>query len=91
MERKNYLLSGSIAFQTIAATTAPARGAAMKTQRSAMAAPLAKKAGPKLRAGLTLVPVKWMPKMWIRTSVRPMARPANLLWPDLEEKQILQK
>ena len=34
-------------------------------------------AGPKLRAGLTEVPVRGMPMMWTKASVRPMMMPAN--------------
>ena len=33
-------------------------------------------AGPRLRAGLTDTPVMLMPKMWITTSVMPIAKPA---------------
>ena len=39
--------------------------------------PPTSRAGPRLRAGFTLTPVMWMPKIWIATSVMPMASPAN--------------
>jgi len=35
------------------------------------------RAGPRLRAGFTDVPVMGMPTMWIRTRLKPMDRPAK--------------
>ena len=69
------------AIQITAASAAPISGATMKIQRAAIGAvfPLiaATRAGPKLLAGLTDVPVRPMPRMWTRTSVKPMTTPAN--------------
>lgn len=45
----------------MAATTPPAMGAKMNTYSCDKASPPAKRAGPKLRAGLTEVPVNGMP------------------------------
>ena len=46
-----------IAFQTVAATTAPTRGATINTHNCSNAATPANNAGPILRAGFTEVPV----------------------------------
>ena len=37
-------------------------------------------AGPKLLAGFTDVPVKWIPKMWIRVNDNPITNPAIVLF-----------
>ena len=53
-----YFFSGAMAFQMKAASAPPTSGPMMNTHRSAMACPPWNKAGPILRAGFTLVPVK---------------------------------
>ena len=55
-------------FHTRAANTPPTSGATINTHTFAKASPPMNSAGPKLLAGFTEVPVKWMPM--ICTSVR---------------------
>ena len=49
----------------------------MNNQSCFIASDPANSAGPIDRAGLTDVPVRGMPTMWIATRVRPIARPAK--------------
>ena len=64
--------------------TAPRMGATKKSQSWARALPPDKRAGPRLRAGLTEVPVTGMVTRWISIRVTPMASPAMALFPNLE-------
>ena len=52
----------------------------MNSQSCSIAWPPDRRAGPKLRAGLTETPVTWMPTMWMTARVMPMATPANGPW-----------
>jgi len=56
---------------------APTIGATKNSHNWLRAAPPASKAGPKLRAGLTDVPVIGMPTIWITVSAQPIAIPAK--------------
>jgi hypothetical protein len=53
-------------FQTRAAAIAPTTGATMNSHNWPQAFPPANKAGPKLRAGLTEVPVMGMATRWMK-------------------------
>lgn len=67
------------AFQMSAASAAPTSGAAMNTQTWEIAVgsiPAIMSAGPKLRAGLTDVPVNGIPMICTKVSVSPMIMPA---------------
>ena len=74
-----YSLSLAITFQRRAAMAPPMNGPTMNTHNCERASPPWKRAGPMERAGLTEVPVKWIPTKWMRIRLRPMARPAKLL------------
>lgn len=75
-----YLLSFRVR-QTIADSAAPTNGATINSQSCASAWPPSNRAGAILRAGLTEVPVIGMQTIWMRTSVRPIAYPANCFAP----------
>ncbi len=57
----SYSSAGLMTFHTMAAIRAPTSGPAMKTHTQARASPPIRRAGPRERAGLTLVPVRPMP------------------------------
>ena len=59
------------------AITAPTIGAKMNTQTCCNACPPRKRAGSKLRAGLTDVPVNGMPIICTTASVQPITIPAT--------------
>jgi hypothetical protein len=59
-------------------------GATKKSQSWARALPPDKRAGLRLRAGLTEVPVTGMVTRWISIRVAPMASPAMALFPNFE-------
>lgn len=65
---------------TIAAIAAPIRGAAMNSQTCVIGTEFPTneliKAGPKLLAGFTDVPVSGIPKICTRVKVKPITRPA---------------
>ena len=71
-------------FHTKAAITAPTMGATKKSQSWERALPPEIRAGPRLRAGLTEVPVTGIVTRWISIRVTPMANPAMALFPNLE-------
>ena len=52
----------------------------MNTGSCFSVSPPTRTAGPKLLAGLTDVPVNGIPNIWISVSVRPITRPAILLF-----------
>ena len=54
----------------------PTSGATMNSQTWLRASPPTMRAGPRLRAGLTEVPVMAMPIRWTITRVKPMTSPA---------------
>ena len=56
----------------------------MNTHTLESASPPANTAEAKERAGLTLVPVKYIPKICTKVSVRPITRPATLEFSSLE-------
>jgi hypothetical protein len=64
-------------FHTTAAITAPMTGATINTQSCASAVPPATRAGPRLRAGFTDVPVIGMPTIWMPASANPIGIPAD--------------
>jgi hypothetical protein len=74
-EMRDYFFSHQ--FDVSPAATAPRRGATQKSQSCCIATPPTSAAGPSERAGLTDVPVIGMNTIWISTSVRPIASPAN--------------
>ena len=67
----------SIRRQMTAARSAPMRGATQNSQSWFRAVPPTMRAGPKLLAGLTEVPVIGMPTRCIRTKLSPIDMPAK--------------
>ena len=76
---EDYFFASSNPFQSTAARIAPKIGATMKSHSCAKASPQTNTAGPKLRAGLTDVPVTGIPTMCITARAIPMAKPPNPL------------
>ena len=63
--------------KTRAARAEPINGATINTQTWANASPPKNKAGAKLLAGFTDVPVKGMPIIWTKARVKPITIPAT--------------
>lgn len=63
--------------QTIAAIAPPINGPTINTQTFKSDSPPSKRAGPKERAGFTLVPVKYIPSKCTRVKAPPITRPAT--------------
>ena len=76
---KNYFSGFKMNLCTRPATAAPKRGATMNTQSWLRAVPPERTAGPKERAGLTDVPVKQMPIMYVGSEGKGYARAALLV------------
>ena len=93
MFKQNYLALLPNPFQMRAANAAPINGPTINTHNWHKACPPNTKAGPKLRAGLTEVPVSGMPIMCTNVSVKPMTRPAivAVFWLEVTPKMVSTK